>query len=366
MLDYSLLSLSLSYASLRSRCSSDHSPASTHNPAMPPSQTLSGPSRTSRVVDPEDPNEGEDLDLPDSERPGLRPSDFGLLPSDWVRSRSPIPVTRTEPITVTLGNWDCQFTVIKPNVDYRDVPSPIMLPGSPPQRAHKMSLSGFYKIPSRRDSVDDLSVARNIKGLNAGWEDQSKSHSAANNEQLPVPPSPALKIPERAVSFMNHPSNSDVSLLDLGSPTQPMAPTPAASPPLPCDLRQERQSAEPSSVSSPFVPRGFATLASDASIAQPANCWSSAHMLNTRPASQIRLRRREGVRPPVILSVHAPQGNDVSWSAPDSPDSKRSGTPSPGVVFKLDEELNVRHLPCHNVFKDPADSNQRTHEDHDY
>jgi hypothetical protein len=320
--EYSILSLKPSFSSLRSCPSTESLPSSTLLLAMSPFQAT----HASRVIDPEDPDEGEDLDLPDSERPGLRPEDFGFLPPSHIRPRSPVPVTRAETITVTLGNWEHQVTVTKPNADYRDVPSPILQPGSPPQRPRKPSLAGFLKVPSRRDPDEDT------RGLGI-----LESSPAANNEQPFVPPSPALKIPERAVNFMSHPSNSDISVFNLGSPTQPLS------------FDEKEQQAEydshlySASPSPPPHPRDLITPASGLSIMQSTHgLQSSSQTHTTGLQARRRLRHNETVRPPVILSVQVPQGNDVSWSAPVSPESKN--LLSPGVVFQLDEELNVCRL----------------------
>ncbi|OKL60676.1 hypothetical protein UA08_03958 [Talaromyces atroroseus] len=323
---YSILALGPSYSSLPSRLSTECTSSSTRNIVMPSPQAIiiPGTSRTPRVIDPEDPDEGEDLDLPDSDCPGLRPQDFGFLAPDHIRPRSPVPVTRAETITVTLGNWERQVTVIKPNADYRDIPSPIMQPGSPPQRPRKPSLGNFYKAPSRRDSEE-------THGL--GILEES-SVAANNNEPSFLPPSPDLKIPERAVSFTNHPSNSDVSLFNLGSPNQPLS----------YDEKQQQQPQHRSALDSTLqssLPRsrGLAKLASSSLTMQPVpNLRSSYQMPTARLPARGQLRQNESIRPPVILSVQVPQGNDLSWSAPVSPESKKQT--SPGVVFELDEELN--------------------------
>lgn len=332
-LDYSILSLRPSYSSLRSCPSAESTESailSTCHLTMSPSQAISGPSRTSRIIDPEDPEEGEDLDLPESQRPGLHPFDFGFLRPGYIQPDSPVPVTRAEPITVTVGVWKRQVTVVKPNADYRDVPSPIMLPGSPPQRSSKPSLGEFYKVPSRRDPLPPNT--RETGGLGI-----SEYSTKTSDKHQSLPPSPALKVPERAVNFMNHPSNSDVSILNLGSPTQPLTSTSVVSSSLPSDKQEQPQHHSPQSASlssSPRCSKGHITSAPGPSVIQSSHNPGPSQLLSRR-----RLGQHNEIRPPVILSVEVPDGNELSWSSPESPQSK--GT-SPDGIFALDEELNVR------------------------
>jgi hypothetical protein len=221
-----------------------------------------------------------------------------------------------------LGNWEQEYDVIKPYADYTDVPSPIILPGSPPRRPQKPSLSGFYKVPTPRDPLGDYRKARQNR-----------------NVKEVSPPAPPLQFPERIATSTNQNqnqnlrrrhqrSNSDISFLDLGDPYQPVDAKNLAG-----------DSKGPLSLS---LSRGVGASASGypttTSVYQPL----ASSSLNTGYTAGLRARRgQEGA---ATLSVQIP-ANDARRSASGSPQSKASATSSLGATFQLDEEMNVSVFP---------------------
>lgn len=301
-------------------------------PSPPPSHTSPDPSGPSRVTNTKNLDKGKDADLSGPERSGLPIHDLDrraserCLDQDDPRTDKPTHGTRWEPITVMLGNWEKEYTVIKPYADYTDVPSPIILPGSPPQRAPKPSLSGFYKVPTVRDPLEeDLKSWRN------------------RNVKEPSPPAPPLQFPEIATSTnkdqsqnqnLRRPplqrSNSDISFLDLGDPYQP--------------LDANHLAGDSNTAISLSLARGAGASASGhpttTSIYQPlVSPPTSITLRASHPAQGLRARRRlEGI----TLSVQIPTSSDLRCSASGSPQfNGTSATSSLGATFQLDEELNV-------------------------
>lgn len=298
-------------------------------PSPPPSHASPDPSDPSRVTNTKNPDKGKYADLSGPEHSGLPPHDLDRLASDRCldqdgpRTDKPTHGTRWEPITVMLGNWEKEYTVIKPYADYTDVPSPIILPGSPPQRAPKPSLSGFYKVPTVRDPL----------------EEYLKSGSNRNVEEA-SPPAPPLQFPEIATSKNRNQnqnrnrnlrrglqrSNSDISFLDLGDPYQP--------------LDTKHLAGDSKTAISLSLSRGAGASASShpttTSIYQPL---VSPPLVTLQPVQGLRARRGlEGT----MLSAQIPANNDPRRSASGSPQfTGASTTSSLGATFQLDEELNV-------------------------
>ncbi|KAF3404703.1 hypothetical protein DPV78_002515 [Talaromyces pinophilus] len=290
-------------------------------PSPPPSHASPDPSDPSRVTNTEN---LDNADLSGPERSGLPPHDLDRLASercldqDGPRTDKPTHGTRWEPITVMLGNWEKEYTVIKPYADYTDVPSPIILPGSPPQRAPKPSLSGFYKVPTVRDPLEEYLKS----GSNRDVEEAS-------------PPAPPLQFPEIATSKNPNQnqnlrrglqrSNSDISFLDLGDPYQP--------------LDTKHLAGDSNTAISLSLSRGAGASASghptSTSICQPL---VSPPLVTLRPVQGLRARRGlEGT----TLSVQIPANSDPRRSASGSPRfTEASTTSSLGATFQLDEELN--------------------------
>ncbi|KAH8690210.1 hypothetical protein BGW36DRAFT_433161 [Talaromyces proteolyticus] len=257
--------------------------------------------RSERIIDPEDPNEGSDLGLSDSERPGLRPQYFDFLPPDHIPKSPPIPTTRAETITVTLGNVEVPYTGMKQNMDYRNVPSPIMQPRSPDQRRRQPSLKEFRKGPQRRDFVEECVATNTVVNIPQNEEDYTYPS--------PLPPPQHAEFTRRAVNLMDHPSNSDISLFHIGSPV--------------------------ASIASARRPPSFDLPVSDAASSPPIRSYT-----NHPNTERQFIWRLNGVCAPAILSVDAPVSNDTSWSEPSTPRSGGSGKSSLGGVFALDEELD--------------------------
>lgn len=280
---------------------------------MPSPHTSPDPSGASHVADTEnlDKGKGADLSGPDLDR---RSSSDG---DDQDVSQTDTPTgMRWEPITVMLGNWETEYSVIKPYADYTDVPSPIILPGSPPQRTPKPSLSRFYKVPTVRDPLGDYLKSRRNR-----------------NVKEVSPPAPPLQFPEQIASQNQNVlrrrrqrSNSDISVLDLGDPYQP--------------LDANHLAGDSNTTISLSASRSVGTSASGypttTSIHQPLVLPPPVTL---QPVQGIRARRGlDGT----ALSVQIPATSDPRRSASGSPQSKgASATSSLGAMFQLDEELNV-------------------------
>jgi len=301
-------------------------------PSPLPSHTSPDHSDPSRVTNTRNLDKGKDADLSGPEHSDLPIHDLDrraserCLDQDDPRNDNPTHGTRWEPITVMLGNWEKEYTVIKPYANYTDVPSPIILPGSPPQRPPKPSLSGFYKVPTVRDPL----------------EEYLKSRSNRNMKE-PSPPVPPLQFPEIATSTSKDQSqdqnlrrrpplqrsNSDISFLDLGDPYQP--------------LDASHLAGDSNTAISLSLSRGAGASASGhptiTSIYQPLVSPPIITLSANHPAQGLRARRGlEGT----TLSVQIPTSNSPRRSASGSPQSKgSSATSSLGATFQLDEELNV-------------------------
>uniref|UniRef100_A0A093VKP3 Uncharacterized protein n=1 Tax=Talaromyces marneffei PM1 TaxID=1077442 RepID=A0A093VKP3_TALMA len=249
-------------------------------------------------------NEGKDPDLSGPERSGLPSYDLGRRAAahshdqDDPQTDRPTHGTRWEPIRVMLGNWEKEYDVIKPYADYTDVPSPIILPGSPPQPPLKPSLSRFYKVPTVRDPLEDYLKSRRNR-----------------NVKEPSPPAPPLQFPEHIATSTNQNqnlrhyhlqrSNSDISFLDLGDPYQP--------------LDAKNLAGDSSAPLSLSISRG----------------------VRVSGQSTRGLRARRGLEGANTLSVQIPANNETKRSASGSPQSKEASTTSSlGATFQLDEEMN--------------------------
>lgn len=268
-----------------------------------------------KTENPEDAQTGEDLDLPDSERPGIRPQDFGFIPPAMRPASPRAPPTRTETITVYLGRLHHRaYNVTRPNADYRSVPLPIMRPGSPDQQhVRRPSVNEFVRGPQRRDFVEECVAAREVDGhvsnINFPDADYRRLDREMMSRRSSPPRPPNLR---RARRGDNHLSDSDISLLSLGSPLASLSTS---------DYLRASSSSSSSS--------------SSASSSRGRRHGQKHH----RSSSKRHSRHLDGIRAPVILSVDAPLGNDTSWSDPSSPRSQRSAASSLGGMFALDEEL---------------------------
>jgi hypothetical protein len=178
-----------------------------------------------------------------------------------------------------------------------------MLPGSPDQqRVRHPSVSEFVRGPQRRDFVEECVAARAVDGNISNTNFPDTDYRRLDREtRRSYPRPPELQRTRRG----NHLSDSDISLLSLGSPLTSLS------------------SLDPLRVSSSL------SSSSSRGTRQPRR----------RSSSRRYSRYLNGIRAPVILSVDAPLGNDTSWSEPASPRLQRSTASSLGGVFALDEEL---------------------------
>ncbi|KAE8556942.1 hypothetical protein EYB25_001648 [Talaromyces marneffei] len=274
-------------------------------PFPPYSHTNPDPSGSSHIVNTDNLTKGKDPDLSGPERSGLPSYDLGRRAAahshdqDDPQTDRPTHGTRWEPIRVMLGNWEKEYDVIKPYADYTDVPSPIILPGSPPQPPLKPSLSRFYKVPTVRDPLEDYLKSRRNR-----------------NVKEPSPPAPPLQFPEHIATSTNQNqnlrhyhlqrSNSDISFLDLGDPYQP--------------LDAKNLAGDSSAPLSLSISRG----------------------VRVSGQSTRGLRARRGLEGANTLSVQIPANNETKRSASGSPQSKEASTTSSlGATFQLDEEMNA-------------------------
>lgn len=283
------------------------------------SHTSPDPSGASCVANTGDLNKGKDTGRSSLEHCGLPSYDLNHRSSEGDQQKEPqtdklTHGTRWEPIKVMLGNWEKEYSVIKPYADYTDVPSPIILPGSPPQRPPKPSLAGFYKVPTVRDPL----------------ENYLRSSRHMNIKEEPSPPAPPLQFPNRIASTSQdlrrrrpHRSNSDISVLDLGEPYQPLDTNYLAGDSNAAISLSLARGARPSALTTTSIYRAF----------------PSPPPVTLQPSRGLRARRGLGS---TALSVQVPANSNPSRSASGSPQSKgASATSSLGATFQLDEKLNV-------------------------
>lgn len=248
-----------------------------------------------------------------------RRSSSDVHAQDDPRNDKPTHGVRWEPITVMLGNWEKEYSVLKPYADYTDVPSPIILPGSPPQRPPKPSLSALYKVPTVRDAYGDYLNSRRNR-----------------NVKEVSPPAPPLPFPEHIASQnqnlrQRQRSNSDISFLDLEDPCQPLDANHLAGDAGTTISLSMSRTVGPSASSHPTT----------TSIYQPL---AAPPPITLKPVQRLRARRGLDDK---SLSVQIPASNDPRRSVSGSPQSKvASTTSSLGATFQLDEELNVS-MPFH-------------------
>ncbi|RAO64563.1 uncharacterized protein BHQ10_000575 [Talaromyces amestolkiae] len=291
----------------------DRSEVSAQDLTMPSPHTSPDPSRSSRVTNTKHLDKGKGHDLSGLDLDRRLSSDVHA--QDDPQNDKPTHGMRWEPVTVMLGNWEKEYSVLKPYADYTDVPSPIILPGSPPQRPPKPSLSAFYKVPTVRDAYGDYlhfrRRNRNVKEVS--------------------PPAPPLPFPEHIAGQNQNlrrrqRSNSDISFLDLGDPYQPLDAN---------HLAGDASTTISLSMSTSVGPSASGHLTTT-SIYQPL---VSPPPVTLNPVQG--LRRRRGLDG-TSLSVQIPAGSDPRRSASGSPQSKvASTTSSLGATFQLDEELNA-------------------------
>ncbi|EED19805.1 hypothetical protein TSTA_030700 [Talaromyces stipitatus ATCC 10500] len=288
-------------------------------PTTPPSHSSPGPSGPSHVHNlehQEHTNIGKDRVMPTSPCPMLRPSPDRILSNHIDPTKHGM---RWEPITVNLNGWEHEFTVLKPYADYTDVPSPIMLPGSPPQRTPKPSLSGFYKVPTVRDPFVIAELSRNSR-----------------DKEEPSPPAPPLQFPERIANSKNRwpkdqlrRTNSDVSVIDLGDPF--------------CSMNRGK-SGDPTKKSRPAPPgrpSSSMTLSLDREVSasgilsgvQIRQSSSAPALLMISPGGPSGLYARRRLEDAMSHLLQVPVRRDeAEFSQAASPAS------STGAIFQLDEE----------------------------